>query len=418
MKNKILNDPVFGFINVLEEKLADITEHPFFQRLKRIKQLGLTYFVYPGALHTRFHHTLGATHLMGLAVNVLRSKGFDIDKQEELSAKQAILLHDIGHGPFSHALEHSIVNVSHEDISLKIMEYLSGNINIDTAIELFKGNYPKKFLHDLISSNLDVDRLDYLKRDSFFTGVSEGVVGTERIIKMLSVANNRLVVEHKGLHSVENFLIARELMYWQVYLHKTVTVAEQMLIKVLTRAKELARKGTELFATPALKFFIYNDVTLNDFNNTVTINGKKMQILEAFTLLDDYDIMSAIKVWAWHEDKILSELSGRLINRKLFKIQFKETAFDFYELKEIEKLISSALSLTEQEVKYYFINGRIVLPKAGTEEDEIKILSGNKIIPLSKATEILNINMFSKSSEKHYIIFPAEVREEVQKMLN
>lgn len=417
MKNKILNDPVFGFINVLEARLIGIIDHPFFQRLKRIKQLGLTYFVYPGALHTRFHHTLGATHLMGLAINVLRSKGVEITDEEELAAKQAILLHDIGHGPFSHALEHSIVNVSHEDISLAIMQTLNGIMNLETAIKLFKGQYPKRFLHDLISSNLDVDRLDYLKRDSFFTGVSEGVIGTERIIKMLNVHDNYLVVESKGLHSVENFLIARELMYWQVYLHKTVTIAEQMLIKVLKRAKYLAMKGEKIFATPALEFFIYNDVSIEDFDKKVKINGTDMTVLQAFTLLDDYDIMSAIKVWAFSDDKILSELATRLLDRRLFKIAFNDTAYDFYSLKQIESLIAKELGLEENEVEYYFINGKIVLPKATSEDSEIKILTGGKVVPLSKATEILNINMFSKSAEKHYIIFPAEVRDKVLGLL-
>jgi HD superfamily phosphohydrolase len=417
MKNKILNDPVFGFINVLEHRLLDIIEHPFFQRLKRIKQLGLTYFVYPGALHTRFHNTLGATHLMGLAINVLRSKNVEITDEEELAAKQAILLHDIGHGPFSHALEHSIVNVSHEDISLAIMEYMNQTMNLSTAIKLFKGQYHKKFLHDLISSNLDVDRLDYLKRDSFFTGVSEGVIGTERIIKMLNVRDNNLVVENKGLHSVENFLIARELMYWQVYLHKTVTIAEQMLIKVLKRAKTLAMNGEEIFASPVLRFFLYNDVAIDDFGEKINIEGREMSVLKAFTLLDDYDIMSAIKVWAFSDDKILSELSQRLLNRQLFKIAFNDTAFDFYKLKDIENLIKNELNLNDDEVQYYFINGKIVLPKASSEDSEIKILNGEKVVPLSKATEILNINMFSKSGEKHYIIFPAEVRHKVLELL-
>ncbi len=416
-KNKILNDPVYGFISVLEKDLIEIIEHKFFQRLKRIKQLGLTYYVYPGALHTRFHHTLGATHLMSLAINVLRQKDIDISEKEALAAKQAILLHDIGHGPFSHALEHSIVNVSHEDISLKIMHILGESFNLDTAIKLFQGNYPKKFLHDLISSNLDVDRLDYLKRDSFFTGVSEGVIGTERIIKMLNVHDNNLVVEEKGLHSVENFLIARELMYWQVYLHKTVTIAEQMLIKVLKRAKILAQTGQDLFATPPLEFFLKNEVTINDFNEKISLYGQKLTVLETFTLLDDYDIMSALKVWAYSPDKILSELSQRLLNRKLFKIIFKDTAFDYYKLKKIEDLIGSGLGLNQEEASYFFINGRIVLPKVKSDESEIKILSGNSVIPLSKATEILNINMFSKSSEKHYIIFPATFKKEVTEIL-
>jgi len=416
-KNKILNDPVYGFIGVLEKNLIDLIDHPFFQRLKRIKQLGLTYYVYPGAIHTRFHHTLGATHLMNLAINILKQKGINISDTEALAAKQAILLHDIGHGPFSHALEHSIVNVSHEAISIKIMNELAKTFDLDLAIKLFQGNYKKKFLHDLISSNLDVDRLDYLKRDSFFTGVSEGVIGTERIIKMLNVHDNRLVVEEKGLHSVENFLIARELMYWQVYLHKTVTIAEQMLIKVLKRAKELS-KQIDLYSTPPLKFFLKNEVSINDFNNKTSIFGKKHTVLEVFTLLDDSDITSALKAWTYSSDKILSELSRRLLNRNLFKITFQNTTFDNKKIKEIEKLISISNNLNKENVSYFFINDKITLPKIKSNEDEIKILSSNKIIPLSKATEIININMFSKSTEKHYIIYPENNKKEIIRILD
>ncbi len=409
MKNRILNDPVYGFIGVLEGELATIFEHPFFQRLRRIKQLGLTYYVYPGALHTRFHHTLGATHLMGLAISILKQKGVDITPPEELAAKQAILLHDIGHGPFSHALEHTIINVSHEDISLKVMDYLlQKGIDLSLAIDIFKGDYSKKFLHDLISSSLDVDRLDYLKRDSFFTGVSEGVIGTERIIKMLNVFNNNLVVEYKGLHSVENFLIARELMYWQVYLHKTVTVAEQMLIMILSRAKYLAKSGKNLFATPPFKFFLYNEISENDFNLLVEIKGRKLSVLELFLLLDDDDIMSAIKVWSLGDDKILSDLSMRLLNRNLFKIRIQEKPFTAHYIEIVKSLLNNKLGLSEINLNYYYKTGKVVLPKA-KDGEEIKILKDNLILPLSEATEILNINMFSKNTEKYYMIYPKEI---------
>ena len=418
MKNKILNDPVFGFINVLEEDLSPIIEHPFFQRLNRIKQLGLTYYVYPGALHTRFHHTLGATHLMSLAINVLRSKGVEVTPDEELSSKQAILLHDIGHGPFSHALERSIVNLDHEYISLRIMDYLSESINLELAMKIFNGEYEKSFLHDLISSNLDVDRLDYLKRDSFFTGVSEGVIGTERIIKMLNVFDNELVVEEKGLHSVENFLIARELMYLQVYLHKTVTIAEQMLISILKRAKHLARKGKEIFATPPFRFFLYNDISEGEIGNKIKIQDKEMTILEAFALLDDSDVQTSIKVWAFDDDAVLSDLSKRLLNRKLSKIAFSDKPWDKECVQKIRSLLMEKLKVDEDKAGYYLIGDKLSLPKHGGKQSDIKILTSSGVLPLSDVTRVLNTRFFFDPTDKHYLIFPHEVKKEATKILS
>lgn len=300
-KLKIFNDPVYGFITIPYEIIFDLIEHPYFQRLRRIKQLGLTAFVYPGALHTRFHHAMGAMHIMGTAIEVLRTKGNDITEAEAKAVTIAILLHDIGHGPFSHALETSIVNdVNHEDISEILMDKLNTEFNgeLSLAIAIFKNNYKKKFLHQLVSSQLDMDRLDYLKRDSFFTGVSEGVISGDRIIAMLNVVNDELVIDSKGIYSIEKFIVARRLMYWQVYLHKTVLAAENLLVNILTRAKELTLKGEVLFGSPSFLYFLKNKVSKVDF-----INNSK--IIELFTDLDDYDIMSAIKVWKNNTDTIL-----------------------------------------------------------------------------------------------------------------
>ena len=316
-KKKIFNDPVYGFISIPQEIIFDVIEHPFMQRLRRIKQLGLTDLVYPGALHTRYHHVLGAMHLMSKAIATIRRKGHTISETEEQAALLAILLHDIGHGPFSHALEHDIVSgVSHEEISIFFIERLSKEFNgeLDLALEIFKNTYPKEFLHQLVSSQLDMDRMDYLNRDSFYTGVNEGKIGSDRIIEMMNVVNGKLVLEEKGIYSIEKFIVARRLMYWQVYLHKTVVAAEYMLIQALRRAKELKQKGTALFASPALNYFLENNVSAEDFKSDP-------KVLERFALLDDYDILGAIKVWQSESDKVLSELSKRIIERRLFKIE-------------------------------------------------------------------------------------------------
>ena len=314
-KRKIVNDPVYGFINIPSEIIYDIIEHRYFQRLRRIKQLGLTDYVYPGAVHTRFQHTLGAVHLLYSAISTLRLKGVDITQEEEDAVTLAILLHDIGHGPFSHTLEHVIIDkYTHEDLSLMFMEALNKEFSgkLDLTINIFKNNYHKKFLHQLVSSQLDVDRMDYLRRDSFFSGVSEGVIGSDRIIKMLTVVDDQLVVEAKGIYSIEKFLIARWLMYWQVYLHKTVVSAEQLLLKIFKRVKKLLSQGVEIYLSKELEFFIKN----NEKKST-------LEILENFSKIDDADILALVKMWEDSSDKILSNLSKRLLYRKLYRIEIK-----------------------------------------------------------------------------------------------
>ena len=332
-KLKILNDPIYGFIQIPNTLIFDIIEHPYFQRLRRITQMGFTNLVYPGANHTRFHHAIGCIHLMQKAIRVLRFKQVAISDEEENALYIAILLHDIGHGAFSHALEHSIVHgISHEEISLKFMKKL--NIEFDEkltlAIKIFEGNYPRKFLCQLISSQLDIDRLDYLKRDSFYTGVTEGNISSDRLIAMMNVKDDGLVIEEKGIYSVEKFLIARRLMYWQVYLHKTGLVAENMLVFVLKRAKELAEDGVLLYASAALQYFLNNKISEANFDN---------QTLEMFSKLDDYDILSAIKEWANHEDKVLSILSKMIIDRKLLRIEIQKNKFDKAELDKKRNIV-------------------------------------------------------------------------------
>ena len=411
-RKKILNDPVHGFINVLSGNLFDVVEHPYFQRLRRIKQLGLTYFVYPGALHTRFHHTLGATHLMLQAIEVLRQKNEDISENEALSAQYAILLHDIGHGPFSHALEHTIIkDLSHEILSSYLMSEFNDMFNgkLEDAIRIFNNNYSKKFLHQLVSSGLDVDRLDYLKRDSFFTGVSEGVISSERIIKMLKVVDGRIVVEAKGLHSVENFLISRELMYWQVYLHKTVISAEQMLVKVLLRAKELAMRGEEVFATPAFKFFLYEKLGEDDLLTSVDFLGEKKKVLEIFTLLDDYDIMTSLKVWCFHQDKILSDLSLRLVNRRLFKIHLQKTPIDKDMENRIANKIVDVMKIDPKDINYYLVSDKIETGKQGAKDEIMIYSSSGDVLPLSQVSEILSKNFFMTDAVKYFTCYPKEI---------
>lgn len=368
---KIINDPVHGFITIDDELIYSIISHPYYQRLRRIKQMALAYLVYPGAVHTRLHHSLGAYHLMHNAVAELRQKGIDISTEEEQAAKIAILLHDIGHGPFSHALEHTLVDVHHEELSCLIMQKLNEEMKgrLTMAIRIFTGEYEKKFLHQLVSSQLDVDRLDYLARDSFFTGVSEGVVGYDRIIKMLMVIDDQLVVEEKGIHSIEKFLIARRLMYWQVYLHKTVLSSELMLVKILKRARELASSGIELFATPALNFFLKLSFNSNDFN----INP---ECLTQFLLLDDFDIVASIKVWATHEDKILSDLCTRLNQRRLFKVKFltNETPGEILEMKTT---LGDKFKMNEEELAYYFVQDSTSNDTYTVGDENIKILFKN-----------------------------------------
>ncbi|MFT6982181.1 MAG: HD superfamily phosphohydrolase [Crocinitomicaceae bacterium] len=402
-KKKIFNDPVYGFISIPQEIIFDVIEHPFLQRLRRIKQLGLTHLVYPGALHTRFHHVLGAMHLMSKAISTIRRKGHEITEPEEEAALLAILLHDIGHGPFSHALEHGIVSgVSHEEISTFFIERLSEEFNgkLDLALEIFRNTYPKKFLHQLVSSQLDMDRMDYLNRDSFYTGVSEGKIGSDRIIEMMTVSEGNLVLEEKGVYSIEKFIVARRIMYWQVYLHKTVVAAEFMLIHVLQRAKELCQQGEEIFASPALAFFMKNNITAEDFKS----NPK---VLEQFAQLDDYDILGAIKVWQSSDDKVLSELAVRIIDRRLFKIEVSKTPFSKERIQEVKSNVSENLDLGESEVEYFVYTNTLTNNAYNNEKENINLLmKSGEIIDVTEASDNLNISALSNPVEKYFLAYP------------
>ena len=399
-KLKILNDPIYGFITIPNSLIFDIIEHPYFQRLRRVTQMGFSNLVYPGANHTRFHHAIGCMHLMQKAVRVLHFKQIAISKDEEIAVYIAILLHDIGHGAFSHALEHSIVSgISHEEISLKFMKKLNDEFDgkLDLAIEIFEGKYPRKFLCQLISSQLDIDRLDYLKRDSFYTGVTEGNISSDRLIAMMNVKNDELVIEEKGIYSVEKFLIARRLMYWQVYLHKTGLVAENMLVNVLKRAKDLAEEGVELFASSSLKYFLYKKISEDNFNDDT---------LEMFSKLDDYDVFSAIKEWSNHEDKVLSLLSKMIINRKLLRIEIQQKEFDKAILNNKIKNISQELSLSEDEAKFFVFSKRII-NQAYQQEKPIFILNkkGN-LKDIAKASDQFNLQALTNPVIKHFICYP------------
>ena len=404
-KKKIINDPVYGFINIPSALIFDLISHPFFQRLRYIKQLGMTHLVYPGALHTRFHHALGAMHLMSLSVDILRSKGHEITPQEEEAATIAILLHDIGHGPFSHALEHSLVKgIQHEDISMFMMEELNKEFEgrLTMALDIFKGNYPKKFLHQLISSQLDLDRMDYLNRDSFFTGVSEGVISFDRIIKMFNLADGHLVIEEKGIYSIEKFLIARRLMYWQVYLHKTVISGEQLLVKILKRAKELSAKGDELFATPALQHFLKNEITKADFFST------KKHLLE-FSRLDDQDIFAAIKVWCGHTDRILAQLCQMLVNRNLYKIEISNEPFEADRVQLILENAALSFEITEDEASYFVFTDEISNRAYNTGEGNSTInilMKNNTTTDIAKASDLSNLESLDKTVTKHILCYP------------
>lgn len=403
VKKKIINDPVFGFITIPNDFLYTIIKHPYLQRLNRICQLGLTSFVYPGAQHTRLHHSIGAMYLMNEAINNLRLKGHEITSEEADGAMSAILLHDVGHGPFSHVLEHTLTNgIHHEEFSLALMQDLNDEMdgNLRLAIDVFTDNYSKKFLHQLVSGQLDVDRLDYLRRDSFFTGVTEGNIGSARIIKMLDLRNDKLVVESKGIYSIENFLMARRLMYWQVYLHKTAVAAEKMLIKTLKRAKWLTRQGEILFASPALQYFLANDVDKDYFEKNRT------EVLYYFSRLDDNDIWCALKVWAEYEDKILSLLSSGLTSRNLFKIKISTQPYssDFV-CSYIEKYMSE-LHLNEEEASYLFSVDTITTNMYSEADDSIDILyNDGEIKNISEASDMLNIELLSKKVEKYYFSY-------------
>lgn len=399
-KRKIINDPVFGFINIPEGLLLDILNHPFMQRLTRIKQMGLSSVVYPGAQHTRFQHSLGAFYLMSEALVHLSAKGINITSEEAEAVEAAILMHDLGHGPFSHVLEEVIVNdISHEEISLLMMKKMNEEMNgrLDLAIEIFKDTYPKRFLHQLVSGQLDVDRLDYLCRDSFYTGVVEGNIGSARIIKMLDVKDDRLVVESKGIYSIENFLTARRLMYWQVYLHKTSVACERMLINTLLRAKELAHSGVELFGTPALHYFLYNNVGGEDFVSDA-------QCLEYFSRLDDSDIWSALQVWCSHPDKILSRLSNDIINRHIFKVEITDEPVSEKQKEELRERISSKMNVSLDETRYFYAIHPIEKNMYDAKDDSIEILYKNGTTKnISEASDMLNISLLSKKIRKYYL---------------
>lgn len=402
-KKKIINDPVYGFINIPSALVFDLISHPYFQRLRYIKQLGMTHLVYPGALHTRFHHALGAMHLMSLAIEVLKGKGHDISAEEEEAATIAILLHDIGHGPFSHALEHTLVNgIKHEDISMLIMEKLNiafeGRLTL--AIKIFKGDYHRGFLPQLVSSQLDLDRMDYLNRDSFFTGVSEGVISFDRIIKMFNVLDGNLVIEEKGIYSIENFLISRRLMYWQVYLHKTVIAGEMLLVKILERAKELASAGVAVFATPALQHFLKNEVEEQEFFQSDVH-------LKHFSRLDDQDIFASVKVWVDHEDPILSRLCQMLTQRNLYKVEISNDAPDADRVQDLSERTAAALHLSGTDLRYFVFTDVIRNRAYDAGSGNINILLKNhQIIDIAKASDLSNLESLDRTVKKHILCYP------------
>ncbi len=401
-ERKIINDPVFGFIHIPKGLLYDIVCHPIFQRLTRIKQLGLSSAVYPGAQHTRFQHSLGAFHLMSEAITSLTAKGNFIFDSEAEAVQAAILLHDVGHGPFSHVLEDTIVSgISHEEISLLLMERMNKEMKgqLSLAIQIFKDEYPKRFLHQLVSGQLDMDRLDYLRRDSFYTGVSEGNIGSARIIKMLNVKDDHLVVESKGIYSIENFLTSRRLMYWQVYLHKTSVACEKMLVSTLLRAKELASQGIELFASPALKYFLYHRIDKEEFYNNP-------ECLDYFIQLDDNDIWTALKVWSAHEDTVLSTLSKGLIDRHLFKVEISANPLPKGKKDELLEKIASQLKISKKEANYFLTTSTIENNMYKKEDDSIEIIyNDGSTQNIADASDMLNISLLSRKVKKYYVCF-------------
>ena len=407
-KRKIINDPVYGFITIPSDLVFDLIEHPYVQRLRYIKQLGMTHLVYPGALHTRFHHALGAMHLMRLSIEVLKQKGHEITPAEEEGVTIAILLHDVGHGPFSHALEHTLVEgVPHEHISIMLMNKLNAQFagQLSTAISIFKGEYPKGFLHELVSSQLDMDRLDYLNRDSFFTGVTEGVISSDRIIKMLDVKDGHIVVEEKGLYSVEKFLIARRLMYWQVYLHKTVLAAELMLVKILNRSRILVAGGVKLFATPALSYLLTNNIT----DEAAMLSD---QNLEIFTGLDDTDIMSAIKVWALCDDFVLAKLCSDFVHRKLLYVDMaNEPVHALHAEQLIEKAVKK-YGISESDARYFVFTESVRNDAYRPGDGNIRILMKNgSIKDIAEASDNSNLSALAKTVEKYVLCYSRDLMD-------
>ncbi len=399
-KLKILNDPIYGFITIPNELIFDLLEHPYFQRLRRITQLGLTYLVYPGAYHTRFHHALGAMHLMRKAVEVLRQKGQAISESEEEAVYIAILLHDIGHGPFSHALENSIIpGIDHEQLSVAFMEELNAEFNgkLSLGIQIFKNEYPKKFLHQLISSQLDMDRLDYLRRDCYFTGVSEGKINTERLITMLNVAEDQIVVDAKGIYSVEKFIVARRLMYWQVYLHKTVLGAEYLLIQILKRARLIYQVGMPM--PSVLRPFLSGQIPAD-----------QKELIKLYARLDDADIMAAIKEWQYHEDRALSQLSRRLIDRDLLGVRMQEKAWTETEIKAYQKAAVEKYGLNDEAIKFLIFQQKISNNAYNPEKDRIQLLyKDGSLVDIAQAADQLNISALAKPVIKHFLFCPKSI---------
>ena len=401
-KRKIINDPVLGFINIPNDFLYDLIQHPYVQRLGRIKQLGLSSVVYPGAQHTRFQHSLGAMHLMGEAITQLRQQGHDISPAEAEAARAAILLHDIGHGPFSHCLEHSLVHgISHEELSLLMMARMNEEAGgrLDLAMNVFRNRHPKRFLHQLVSGQLDMDRIDYLSRDSFYTGVVEGTIGAARIIKMLNLHRGELAVDAKGIYSIEKFLVARRLMYWQVYLHKTSVAAEKLLVNILKRAKALAAGGAELFASPALHYFLYQRVGKEQFLAST-------DALRHFALLDDADIVCAIKVWQSHPDRVLSTLCTAFTNRRLFKVEVQDRPFDPQRLHDLTRRYMRHFGINEDEAACFTGEETVSTDTYNPQDDRINILyKDGTVKDIAEASDMLNIQVLTKKVEKHYLCY-------------
>ena len=397
-KLKIVNDPVYGFIHIPNEFILDLIEHPYFQRLCRISQMGLSYLVYPGARHTRFHHALGCMYLMQQAIQTLRYKQVEITPEEEEGLYIAILLHDIGHGPFSHAMEHSIVEgISHEEISLAFMEELNRQFEgkLSIAIEIFQKKYHKEFMNQLISSQLDMDRLDYLKRDSFYSGVSEGNINSQRIIAMLTVKDDTLIVEEKGIYSIEEFLVARRLMYWQVYLHKTSIGAEFVLIRILARVKELTQQGKKLPMTTALRFFVENHITKETFDR---------HALHLFAQLDDYDIISGLKEWQYGDDWVLAKLSQMILNRDLLRVKLYKGPVEKEKVQELLQETAQQLNISEDLAHYFVFTGEISNTAYRKDEQNILIYTkNNKIVDVTKASDQMNLDALSTKVTKYYL---------------
>ena len=404
-KKKIINDPVYGFVTLTSELLYDLIEHPHFQRLRHIRQLGLTDMIFPGALHTRFHHALGAMHLMGKALDKLREKGVDVSSGEYEAAQMAILLHDIGHGPFSHALEETLLHgVSHESISFLFMKELNAYFGgkLDMALQFFQNTYPRSFFHQLVSSQLDIDRLDYLRRDSFYTGVSEGSIGVDRIIFMLNVVDDQLVVEEKGIYSIENFLNARRFMYWQVYLHKTSVSAERMMVNLIKRAQYLVQSGEQLPGSASLIFFLSGNYTIDDF--------RKGDTLKHFGRLDDHDIWGAVKLWQDHRDPILSLLSNMLLQRKLFQIILKSGPISKNNIENVRTAITKKFGLLKKEASYLFSHGVVSNEAYVHEGSGINVLTKQgEIREITEVSDLPNVKALSKIVKKSYLCFPKSV---------